>query len=528
MKLEADYSLYLVTDSTPALLGSRYLPDVVHAAIDGGVTLVQYRIKNADTAAMIAEARALHAVTRARGVPLLINDRVDVALAVGCEGVHVGQDDMGVAEARRLLGPDKIVGVTAASVEEALRGCADGADYLGIGTVFSTSTKTNTKHIIGTAGVKAILSALAASPYAAVKTVCIGGLTTANIPRVLYQSASPHKSLDGIALVSAIISAPDPRTAASELLHLVKMPPAFMRQTLPGPLVVAANEMVRFAPSVVRLVHETRPLSHNMTNLVVQNFAANVALAVGASPIMASYGREAEDLAKLGGALVVNMGTVTPEGLENYKQAVQAYNQAGQPIVLDPVGAGATHIRRNAVNELLAAGYYDVIKGNEGEIQTVWNTQRIPQQRGVDSASLLTLLQRASLVCSLARRERNVILMTGAVDVVSDGTRTYAVRNGHPFLGDVTGTGCVLGTAVSAALAAYPQDKLAACVAAMLLYEVAAEMAAERQDVQGPGTFAVAFIDELYKLRMATAAGDLRWLVIAKLEEIQVTEDFAE
>lgn len=140
MKHQANYSLYLVTDSTPALLGTRSLASVVRAAIEGGVTLVQYRAKNTDTAAMIAEARALHAVTRELRVPLLINDRVDVALAVGCEGVHVGQDDVSVAEARRLLGPDSIIGVTAASVEEALRGCADGADYLGIGTVFATST----------------------------------------------------------------------------------------------------------------------------------------------------------------------------------------------------------------------------------------------------------------------------------------------------------------------------------------------------------------------------------------------------
>ncbi|KAJ0152549.1 Thiamine-phosphate synthase [Colletotrichum tanaceti] len=90
-----DYSLYLVTDSTPAILADRDLADVVAAAVRGGVTVVQYRDKTSDTGALVANARRLHAITRAAGVPLLINDRVDVALAVGCEGVHIGQDDMG-------------------------------------------------------------------------------------------------------------------------------------------------------------------------------------------------------------------------------------------------------------------------------------------------------------------------------------------------------------------------------------------------------------------------------------------------
>jgi thiamine-phosphate diphosphorylase/hydroxyethylthiazole kinase len=120
---------------------------------------------------------------------------------------------------------------------------------------------------------------------------------------------------------------------------------------------------------------------------------------------MANYGREAEDLAKLGGSLVVNMGTVTPEGLENYLLALQAYNAKGGPILLDPVGAGATEIRRNAVKTLMAGGYIDVIKGNEGEIKTVSGVSG-PQQRGVDSGnSTLSFQGKAALVKKLAARE---------------------------------------------------------------------------------------------------------------------------
>jgi len=153
--MEVDYSLYLVTDSTAAILGNKDLVAVVEAALAGGVTVVQYRDKISDTADLVSTARRLHAVTRKYSVPLLINDRVDVALAVGCEGVHIGQDDLGTPQcaqmrpllnfvdpqtARRLLGNSAIIGVTVSSIEEAKKACNDGADYLGIGTVFATPT----------------------------------------------------------------------------------------------------------------------------------------------------------------------------------------------------------------------------------------------------------------------------------------------------------------------------------------------------------------------------------------------------
>lgn len=135
-----ELSLYLVTDSTPAILGDRDIFHVVEQAIEGGVTIVQYRDKHEDTGCMIKIAERLLGITRKFGVPLLINDRIDVALAVGADGVHIGQDDMSIATARRLLPKGSVVGVTASSVEEAQKAIADGADYLGIGTVFGTPT----------------------------------------------------------------------------------------------------------------------------------------------------------------------------------------------------------------------------------------------------------------------------------------------------------------------------------------------------------------------------------------------------
>lgn len=117
----------------------------------------------------------------------------------------------------------------------------------------------------------------------------------------------------------------------------------------------------------------------------------------------------------------------------------------------------------------------------------------------------------------LATLRKNVVVMTGTTDYVTNGKTVYAISNGHEYLGMVTGTGCCLGTTISAMIAAYPQDKLAATIAGLLHYEIAAELAAERDDVRGPGTFVPAFLDELYRIRLATVQGDLAWLKRANL-----------
>lgn len=345
----------------------------------------------------------------------------------------------------------------------------------------------------------------------------------------MYQSPSPKKSLDGVALVSAIIASEDPKQASRDLLGLIKTPPAFATASIASHKnAVEVSKLLAQVPAVLEQVTKQKPLSHNITNLVVQNFAANVALAVGASPIMANYGEEAADLAKLGGALVINMGTVTPDGLENYAKALKAYNSTGGPVVFDPVGAGATAVRRNAVKTLLAAGYFDVIKGNEGEIKTVFGMS--VQQKGVDTgSSTSTLLEKATIVRDLAARERNVVLMTSATDIVSDGERTYAIHNGCEMLGNITGSGCVLGTIISTMVAVSRVDKLVATLAGVLLYEIAAERAVENENSQaqivvtGPGSFVPALIDELSSLQHPSLGPPAStWLPRAKVEAIDI------
>lgn len=349
--------------------------------------------------------------------------------------------------------------MTASSLEEALIAAQAGADYLGLGTVYATPTKANSKSIIGTSGVRDILGQLHRHGLSAVSTVCIGGVNSSNLQRVLLQASHLKKPLDGVAVVSAIMAAEDPEAASASLLNLVHSPAPFRSRNIvalseeanTGNLLIGTRDLLKCIVPLFAALAEAKPLCHNMTNLVVQNFAANIALALGGSPIMAQNGGEAADLAKLGGSLLLNQGSVTPESLANSMLATKAYNSIGGPIVFDPVGAGATAARREAVKNMLGHSYFSVIKGNQSEIQTVLGEEVIIQH-GVDSASgsELTTDDKARIVHKLAERERCVILMTGKVDVLSDGWRTYAIHNGDAILGEVTGTGCTLGTTIAA------------------------------------------------------------------------------
>lgn len=140
------------------------------------------------------------------------------------------------------------------------------------------------------------------------------------------------------------------------------------------------------------------------------------------------------------------------------------------------------------------------------------------RQRGVDSTSTLSHDEKVELVRALALREQAIVVMTGKTDLVSDGYRVFAIDNGHEYLGMITGTGCTLGTTISAMVAAwYDQDRLAAVVAGILLFEIAAEMAAQKDSVEGPGTFVPAFLDSLHQLRTMTAQGNVAWLAAAKV-----------
>lgn len=202
MKAQPDYSIYLVTDD--GCLQGRSLLDCVREALEGGVTLVQYRAKTASSAEMYAEALQLKALCDSFNVPLIINDRLDIAMAVGAAGVHLGQDDLPCAAARKLLGEDYIIGVSAHNPAEAKAALQSGADYLGCGAVFGTATKADVKKL-GTDGLAAICKAKG------LPVVGIGGVTADNYREVRAAGA------DGAAIVSGILAQPDIRATVEAI-----------------------------------------------------------------------------------------------------------------------------------------------------------------------------------------------------------------------------------------------------------------------------------------------------------------------
>lgn len=202
MKAQPDYSIYLVTDD--GCLQGRALIDCVREALEGGVTLVQYRAKTASSAEMYAEALQLKALCDSFNVPLIINDRLDIAMAVGAAGVHLGQDDLPCTAARKLLGEDYIIGVSAHNPAEAKAALQSGADYLGCGAVFGTATKADVKKL-GTDGLAAICKAKG------LPVVGIGGVTADNYREVRAAGA------DGAAIVSGILAQPDIRTTVEAI-----------------------------------------------------------------------------------------------------------------------------------------------------------------------------------------------------------------------------------------------------------------------------------------------------------------------
>ncbi|SFT27044.1 hydroxyethylthiazole kinase [Paenibacillus sp. BC26] len=255
---------------------------------------------------------------------------------------------------------------------------------------------------------------------------------------------------------------------------------------------------IQTVASKLKQVRETNPLIHNITNVVVTNFTANGLLALGASPVMAYAKQEVADIAKISGALVLNIGTLNETEIEAMKLAGSSANAHGVPVVLDPVGAGASAYRTDTARGLLADVKVSIIRGNAAEIANVvgreWTIKGV--DAGTSGGDVVELAKHA------AAQLGTVVVITGEADIVSDGTRTFAVRNGDAILTRVTGTGCLL-TSVIGAFAAVESDLILASVAALTAYGVAAELAAGKAAGQGPGSFQIAFLDQLANVTAA-------------------------
>jgi len=206
--MKFDPSLYLIIDRS-LTRPSENIPALIRAAIDGGVTMIQLREKTSRVHEFVQYAEGILRITRQYRVPLIINDRVDIALAIDAEGVHLGDEDMPLIHARRLLGGNKIIGRSAHTGEEAENAEREGADYVGVGTIFPTESKAHIKGIIGVEGLKHVRSKIT------MPMVAIGGITMENVKSVM------QTGVEGVAVISALMKAPDVYAAARQIRKII-------------------------------------------------------------------------------------------------------------------------------------------------------------------------------------------------------------------------------------------------------------------------------------------------------------------
>ncbi|KAJ7462252.1 thiamine biosynthetic bifunctional enzyme Thi4 [Mycena galericulata] len=523
-----DFSLYLVTDRS-LLAGKSYL-ESLEQALQGGVTIVQVREKSSDTAEFLEIAQQSKLLCDRYKVPLIINDRIDVALAVNARGVHLGQSDMPIDIARKLMPKGSVIGISCNSLEEVRRARECKADYVGLGAVWETQTKKLTSLPIGVRGLGVMLEVLDGSD---IRAVAIGGIRSTNLAsaiktRLMHGSVSPtNHGLDGVAVVSEIVASPDPKKATQLLRSIFMACKKTAIKTSDKNTRRSREEILDKAVTIMDGVRNLNPLVHQMTNVVVSNQSANITLAVGASPIMATAPEEMADLSKFNDSLLVNIGTLQSESLKGMLKGGYFANTARKPIILDPVGVGASAFRKDSISDLLNTWQPCVIKGNAGELAALSGSGEAAS-KGVDSIG--GFKDPASFVRQLARKERCIVALTGATDVISDGKRVLLLRNGDPLLGKITGSGCMLGSCIASYCAAANMlasedelegkltrdgDFLSATVGAVLTLTIASELAAKREDVRGIGTFLPALLDEVAALRPETIRR------LAKVEEVE-------
>ena len=240
-------------------------------------------------------------------------------------------------------------------------------------------------------------------------------------------------------------------------------------------------------------IRSNKPLVHNITNFVVMNYTANVLLATGASPVMAHAINEVEEMAGFAGSLVLNIGTLTNAWVDSMVIAGQKAGSLGTPIILDPVGAGATKLRTESARRILHETKVQVLRGNSSEILAVAGGDS--QTRGVDAGNSVD--EAAGIAKNLSKELGTTLAITGPIDLITDGTRMVEVANGHELMPFVTGTGCS-ATAIIGAFAAVEKDMVVAAAGALAFFGLAGQHAASRAG--GPGTFMIELLDALYNM----------------------------
>lgn len=256
--------------------------------------------------------------------------------------------------------------------------------------------------------------------------------------------------------------------------------------------------------NVLKNVRNQCPLIHNITNYVTVNDCANILLACGASPIMADDKEEVEEITTICAGLNINIGTLNSRTIASMLLAGKKANELDHPVVLDPVGAGASTLRTDTARKLMKKIQFTVIRGNISEIKTLASGSGATKGVDADVADKVTeenLEEAVAFVKAFARETGAVIAVTGAIDIVADGKTAYCIRNGHPMMSAVTGTGCQLSAMTAAFVTANPDQTLTACAAAVSAMGLAGETAYKRlTPMDGNAAYRNYIIDAIYRM----------------------------
>ena len=264
------------------------------------------------------------------------------------------------------------------------------------------------------------------------------------------------------------------------------------------------NRLMEDVAQALENVRAQCPLIHNITNYVTVNDVANIILACGASPIMSDEPDDVTDITSICSSLNINIGTLHKSSIEAMYLAGKRANELGHPILLDPVGAGASALRTNTAVGLMKQLQLTVIRGNISEIKTLANgngTTKGVDADVTDKVTDDTLDEAILFVKKFAAQSKAIIAVTGAIDLVSDGTRCYVIRNGRPEMGQITGTGCQLSGLMTAFVAANPSNQLDAAAAAVCAMGLAGEIGySHMKDGDGNSTYRNRIIDAIYNM----------------------------
>ncbi len=436
-------NLYFICGSQDTNSNVEEFLTTLEEACKAGITIFQFREKgpgSLDGEAKEQLAKAAFAITRRYGVPFIVDDDVELALRIGADGIHVGQTDEIASEVVKRA-PHMIIGLTVHNKEELERsGDLTSIDYLGVGPVFPTNSKSDAKEPIGVEG---ILEMHYLSPL---PIVAIGGIHQHNVKELL---ALP---IPGIAVISEITKAEN----VEETVH----------------------QLLRPSRTILSKIKKLNPIVLNVANAVTPQYVADAISFIGGSPIMFEDTEDGKELAKIAGAITLNMGTPTPNSLAKALIVGKVANKRNIPVLLDPVAIGATKVRRTHTEKVLKKVKVDFIRGNVSEIAALlgsaWSGKGIDAEKGASFKKEYAV----AVAVAAARKTGATIILSGETDIITDGHTVYAVTNGHPYLTVNVGSGDILDAIIATATAVDRSLETTAYATAIL--SVAADMAIEK------------------------------------------------